>query len=393
MNENAAPQVAVARLLEQGDGAAAHRRDPARPLQGFCLVSGDGDSYRVSIYVENSRSDAPGCAACLLTGDQAVPVGNLSGWASWEGSAACLREMQGVSLTADARIRIVMGEAGETMLEGPLVWLHGAPEAPAPAAVADEPEAEGALLSQEAHVAAVAGVAELEVELTGEAEAEMGADDGPVPSAVELHSAVEAPLSVGVGAVASSAPGTAFPLAPGYEAMADLYATPEAPPAAEAADTVPEQAPAGLAAPEPVGAGAAQAAPAGDVQKAAGPVRIPLESRHPRAPRASGTAVVDLATGGLTVALRGLPSPMLMGRDPRAGEPYGAYRVWLTGQNNRLRTPVGLCTRVWGENFRLQAEGLNLRQYDTIVVAVAERDGEHPNPAAPQVVVGSFRAG
>lgn len=120
-------------------------------------------------------------------------------------------------------------------------------------------------------------------------------------------------------------------------------------------------------------------------------VQVQLEQRHPMTPRATGTATINLRRGHLTLTLRGLPSPTALGRDRKSGRPFNAYRVWLINQKNQMRTPAGYCERVWGENFRFEAEGLPLNRCDTILITAEDRSVAtsvgHP---APQVLIGSY---
>jgi len=120
-------------------------------------------------------------------------------------------------------------------------------------------------------------------------------------------------------------------------------------------------------------------------------VQVQLVQRHPMTPRASGSATLNLRRGSMTIHLRGLPSPMALGRDRTSGRPFNAYRVWLVNQRNQVRTPVGYCERAWGENFRFQADGLPLNRNDTILVTVEDRSSAtSTGHAAPQVLIGSY---
>lgn len=120
-------------------------------------------------------------------------------------------------------------------------------------------------------------------------------------------------------------------------------------------------------------------------------VQVQLVQRHPMTPRASGSATLNLRRGSMTINLRGLPSPMALGRDRTTGRPFNAYRVWLVNQRNQIRTPVGYCERAWGENFRFQADGLPLNRNDTILVTVEDRSAAtSTGHASPQVLIGSY---
>ncbi len=117
---------------------------------------------------------------------------------------------------------------------------------------------------------------------------------------------------------------------------------------------------------------------------------VQLVQRHPMAPRAAGTAVVNLRQGSLQLMLRGLPSPTALGRDRSTDRPFNTYRVWLVNQQTHARTPAGFCERAWGENFRFQADGLPLNRHDTILVTVEDRTATGTNTASPQVLIGSY---
>lgn len=122
-------------------------------------------------------------------------------------------------------------------------------------------------------------------------------------------------------------------------------------------------------------------------------VQVQLVQRHPMTPRASGSATLNLRRGSMTISLRGLPSPMALGRDRTSGRPFNAYRVWLVNQRNQVRTPVGYCERAWGENFRFQAEGLPLNRNDAILVTAEDRSSATTTGhAAPQVLIGSYES-
>jgi hypothetical protein len=121
------------------------------------------------------------------------------------------------------------------------------------------------------------------------------------------------------------------------------------------------------------------------------PLTVPLASRHPLAPRASGTATVRTREGILSVSVRGLPTPAALGRDGLTGRPLNSYRVWLLNQRTGQRLPLGFCTRVWGENFRFQTdEVLPLTRFDAILITAEDRTLPSPNPNAPQVLIGHY---
>ncbi len=120
--------------------------------------------------------------------------------------------------------------------------------------------------------------------------------------------------------------------------------------------------------------------------------KVQLESRHPLAARAAGLAQVDLDSGTLTLTLRALPNPIALGREPRTNRPYNAYRAWLLSHRGAQPFPAGICTRVWGENYRFESEKrLPLARYDTILITAEDRTAPSPNPQAPPVLRGSYR--
>ncbi|HWI66173.1 MAG TPA: hypothetical protein VNT75_30445 [Symbiobacteriaceae bacterium] len=112
---------------------------------------------------------------------------------------------------------------------------------------------------------------------------------------------------------------------------------------------------------------------------------VTLASRHPLAPRAGGTARIDAETGRLTLTVRGLPSPALLNRSANA------YRAWLLSQRSGTRHDLGLLTRLWGENFRLESEPLQpLDRFDAIVVTAEDRAARGAVATAPQVLLGTY---
>ncbi|HYF95476.1 MAG TPA: hypothetical protein VD969_24965 [Symbiobacteriaceae bacterium] len=180
-------------------------------------------------------------------------------------------------------------------------------------------------------------------------------------------------------------PEEALPAEPGFK----LYAEPATPVSAivphkiEVVVTPLEEAPSEAPAAEP----AAEPAivPPAEPAAEAEPVSITLSSRHPLAPRAGGTARLDRSQSSLTLTVRGLPSPAVMGR------PYNAYRAWLLNQRAGTRQPLGLLTRVWGENFKLESEGgLPLSRFDAVLITAEDRLAGAPIASAPQVLVGDY---
>jgi len=129
------------------------------------------------------------------------------------------------------------------------------------------------------------------------------------------------------------------------------------------------------------------AEPPADEPAAAAPAAVTMASRHPLAPRAGGTARLDFADGRLVLTVRGLPSPAMLGRS------YNAYRAWLLNQRAGTRQPLGLLTRVWGENFKLESDPeLALAHYDSVLVTAEDRAAPGPSNGAPQVLLGAWGA-
>ncbi|HWI54009.1 MAG TPA: hypothetical protein VNT01_17875 [Symbiobacteriaceae bacterium] len=135
----------------------------------------------------------------------------------------------------------------------------------------------------------------------------------------------------------------------------------------------------------PVDTEAAEAAESPTGEPAAAPAAVTMASRHPLAPRAGGTARLDFAAGRLVLTVRGLPSPAMLGRT------YNAYRAWLLNQRAGTRQPLGLLTRVWGENFKLESEpDLPFDRYDSVLVTAEDRAAPAPSSGAPQVLLGDY---
>jgi hypothetical protein len=288
VTEGTAVRLAVARLTEAGAQAAALRPVADRPLQGYCLLSGDEEeNCRITVYLEN-------------------------------------------------------GQAHTAFLEGTLVWL---PQEPGVLTIPVVPGAEPVLLPDPVAERAEpqAGTAEVEATTAALLAAEP-AQPGPTGPESELPEDAE---------VAGQAEPGEQPDVVGFK----LYPEPAI----------------------PVGA----AAPG---------LTVPLAGRHPLAPRAAGTAMLSLKEGTLTLHLRGLPTPAALGRAETTGRPLNAYRAWLVSQRTGLRQDLGLCARVWGENFRLEAEpGLELGRYDQVLVTAEDRGAPAPSETAPQVLLGGYQ--
>lgn len=335
---------------------------------------------------------------------------------------------------------------GEAILEGKLVWLEAPAAAPEPTASPSPEAARGpaapAWNAGPAVGAAGASAAPAAAEARGAAfpsRAEPAVNWANPFTGTSPAAAPEKPVAAGAVGVltdqpagAASAPDAAqlgadaagdraqtpapavLPTAEGGEASSGQDAatdgtapavagpgTPGTPPAADPAFAFPTPGP-GSAASDLASASAQAAADAAPGTDTAPPqpaprhvnplsLQVPLVQRHPMAPRAVGTATLNLRRGHLLLSLRGLPSPTALGRDSKSGRPFNAYRVWLINQKTQMRTPAGYCERVWGENFRFEADGLPLNRCDTILVTAEDRSvattAGHP---APQVLIGTY---
>jgi hypothetical protein len=122
-----------------------------------------------------------------------------------------------------------------------------------------------------------------------------------------------------------------------------------------------------------------------------GRVQVTLSSRHPLVPRASGSATLDLRRGGVHLSLRGIPSPLALGRNPQTDRPYNGYAVQLLAGPSGARMDLGWCERLWGDNFQMAVEkGLPLHRFDTLLVIGADR-GVELQEGAPVLLMGRFR--
>lgn len=363
MYDAPAAPLAIARLAETGE-AAAFRHDPSRPLEGYCLISGDEQNARITVYVQNGRPLSGRSAAdrfyyegWLVSESLPVSTSAFNTDALGQGSGTCIRDASGPSLLASRAVRVTAepfggSTSGHTiLLEGPLVWLQGAApladrsevHLPEPAAVL-----QGALGSPWASLLAGAG---------GAGAAEPTADATAEP-AEEPMAAEPAPEDVAGEPPAEAPPGE--PAEVGFK----LYPEPAVPVAS---------------------------APASPAPTGASPTRtVTLASRHPMTPRAGGSATLHQRDGRLVVHVRGLPSPAAIGRDAATGRPYNAYHIWLLHQRTGSRVSVGQLARVWGENYRLESDpGLPLARYDALLITAEDRNGDSPT-AAPQVMGGSL---
>lgn len=411
MLDGPAAQLAVARLTEVGDEATQYRHDPGRPLEGYCLVTGDQRHCRINIYVENGRtlSDRrPGGAfyyeGWILSGSNPISVGAFNTGASGEGSGTCIREAGLLGLSSSTAIRVTVEPLGGStagavpVLEGALIWLHGQPAPPEHL----ESSPTGGTPDQEAEPKA-----EVPMEAVQDQALEMDPDDVP-----GLPLEANIPLAPDRAAVPPEAPGTAdLPAGESQQAEDPSLLGPQAPdgmalstapplPARELVAAVPGQ---GEAPAEPPGLWESVRQPEREPQQEPQPEpprgilpstrSIPLQSRHPMAPRAVGTAVLDLEEGRITGTLRGLPSPVALGRVSGTGRPFTGYRVWLVNQRSGSRLPLGLLTKVWGENYRLEVgPGVSFTRYDLLLITADDRTAASPDPHWPQVLAGPLDA-
>lgn len=356
MLEERLGHLAVARL---GELSPALRQRSDAPTQGFCLISGGRQHCRVTIYVENGRGlgTAPGGEARHYEGWLVGPAGVVSLGAfdlgvDGQGIATQVIDASAIQAGRAEKVRVTVEPAGAeaesvAVLEGRLIWLE---------------------------TEAAEAVAEPEVERAG--------SEVPEPIAVpaQANAARADPAEVDPS-VRESAP-TALP-----SRAARLPAGSVAEPVAG-----PTEGPAAAPVAEPAaGPTAEAAAPAPELRQARqNELVVTLEQRHPMAPRAGGTATINLKQGSLSLALRGLPSPTALGRDRSTDRPFNVYRVWLVNRQTHQRVPVGFCERAWGDNFRFRAEGLPLNRHDTVLVTVEDRTAPGPNYGSPQVLMGSY---
>lgn len=363
-----AARLAVAWLVEL-PGANAFRARPDRPLQGYCLLNSDGRTSRATIYLENAETLVTRTPeghfyyeGWLSGADSLVSLGAFN--ASASGEASCSSSLiEDDALRARATVRVTAepfggSDSGHTpVLEGALTWLHGAPAIPQTAA---QPE-----------YAVVASAdpkdgrgAEPQPGSTGQAEAPGAAGQADQPDETRQP-------------VPDEQPRAQEPELPAGEPPAPDEAPPERP------DSSKDTAIGFKLYPEP----------ATPVSGARRTIEVPLAARHPLAPKASGSAVLRLGEGAVIISMRGLPSPPSLGKAANTGRPLNSYRAWLVNQRSGAREPLGLCARVWGENFRFQTGApLPLGRFDTILITADDRTAAEPNPSAPHVLMGTYRA-
>ncbi|MFZ5817251.1 MAG: hypothetical protein ACOY93_18465 [Bacillota bacterium] len=353
MGEEMSARLAVARLDELS-AAWSHRCREGQPMSAFCLINGDGERCRVTLFIENGRmlTDRTGQGGFYYEGWLVGPEGPVSLGAfnlgpGGQGSATRVMEAAALQASRSEWVRVTAEPFGGSpdgsiaVLEGRLIWLEtGRPAPPAPS----EAPGEQAWVTSE-----------------------------PEPAAAE-----PAPQEVPVGAPTEEPP---------VEAAAEQPAPAHESPAPPASESHAPPAPESHAPPAP-----GSPAPPAPEPRLANPLEatVQLVQRHPMAPRAAGTGSLNIRHGSLQLLLRGLPSPTALGRDRATDRPFNAYRVWLVNQQTGSRTPAGYCQRAWGENFRFEADGLPLNRHDTILVTVEDRSAAGAGSASPRVLIGSY---
>ncbi len=349
MADASVSQIAAVVLSESGPEAPAFRNESDRPLEGYGMVSGQGPTCKVTLFLKNARSPAVYHGWALGTGDPTY-LGPFHMGSGGEGSLSV--EMACPALESTSAFLV---SVGGVVLSGPLVWLvRGAAQS------GSESESEPASQSEpepELEPSTESG-SETEPEFEPES-GESGTESEPEP---EPENEPEPDAETD------------------YEAEAEAPSEPEPEPEPEPEAGPPTQAPAVTGFKlrhDPVSPALA---------------KVPLASAHPQATRGGGIAVVDSSRGALTLSLRGLPSPSRLGADPSTGRAFNAYRAWLQNRHTRNRHPVGLCQRTWGDNFSLQVEsGLPLGDFDLIIITADDRSAAAPNPQSPAVLTGHLQ--
>lgn len=444
MNEAPTPELAVAILTEAGEGSA-YRHDPDRPLMGSALVTGGAVSGRVHLFLENGRplsGRTPGGAfyyeGWLMTDEGPVSLGAFN--AGPGGDGACTADRTpGESALPEARaVRITAEPFGgspfgaTTVAEGALLWLQDRrPAESGEAEVRAEPLPFDGLTEDTPVASFDVPEAAAQPQPTPAGDAEPGARAMPAPS--EPAGPESAPSWTAPAPWAATAalgtqpvwgafpPWTVAPSAPWSSpaAQAVVQTTMQMPHHAALQPDVPaDGSPAGepSATGVPATAVATEAPEQGETAppqesssvrmeelrleptagEAATPsgsltLNVPLVGRHPMAPRAAGHIVIHKQSGSLAITVRGLPTPPSLGRDSTTDRPFNAYRVWLVQPRTGAKLSLGHCTRVWGDNFRFESESsLPLGRYDTILITADDRTAASPNPAAPQVLLGTY---
>jgi len=468
MLDGPAAQLAVARLTEAGTAARKYRHDPARPLEGYCLVTGDQQHCRVTIYVENARTLADRrpegdfyYEGWVVGSSEPISIGAFNTGASGEGSGTCIREAGLLGLEGAAAIRVTAEPLGGSpsgavaVLEGRLIWLHGEPKAapssaggpaqsgtappvqgaptelaldaavppaqdaaPAPAqAAAASPARDAALALTQSAAAPSPGTSLAQEEATASVQDAAPADNLPDPVEADVEAPAEQELAPDEPAdfaafTASEAQRQGFAPTPAVvrtavgEAEAHTAAVPTASPPSPLQDPHSPAPAADLltrASAEAASPAELRNPPAQEAEPAETPPppllrpatrSITLQSCHPMAPRAVGSAVLHLQEGRISATLRGLPSPVALGRTPGQNRPFNGYRLWLVSQRSGSRLPLGVLTRVWGENYRVEeGPGLPVARYDTLLITADDRTAPSPDPHWPQVMTGSLEPG
>jgi hypothetical protein len=239
VSESSAKQLAVAALQPAGEGAAIVRAPDGRPLQAYCLLTGDGADCRVTVYLEQ----ADGGRTAVLAGDLV--------WLGAPGAEADAPAEQPV-LVAQA-VAMPGAAAGQAPRQAP--WSNLLDSAGEPASAEPEPEPEPEPLP-------------------------------PPPVAPEPE--------VTTGFKLYPEPATPVGAFPAHEIKVLVTPVSEAEPEAEA---------------ESEAGGPAPELPA--------TLTVPMQSRHPLAPRAGGSVRLDFRENRLTCTLRGLPSPAALGPGAR----------------------------------------------------------------------------
>ncbi|MGE5675669.1 MAG: hypothetical protein ACM3XM_17605 [Mycobacterium leprae] len=374
MNLLPGPGVAVAVLTETDESARAFRLDPARPVVGYGLITGDTETCRVHVLVENGRTltsrlagDSFYYESWLVTEGMPVSLGAFNAGPAGQANCSQTVTVDGLPLKQACAMRVTAEPFGGSaagyrrVLEGELVWLGGATDRESPASEI-QPELPPVGFSAESTVEPAPEIA-FEPAMLEPAPEPLPWHD--LESALVCSSAPEAAPLAGASPDAEER----HPSVPPQPAPAE----PEPPPEAEIGFRLyPE--------------------PATPVTRLTQPISVPLTSRHPMAPRATGSAQLHPVDNSLTITLRGLPSPASLGRERSTDRPFNAYRVWLIQHRSGSRLPLGHCTRVWGDNFKFEStEPLPLNRYDGILIAVDDRSQNTPNPNSPQVLLGTYQ--
>lgn len=384
MFDSPAVHLAVALLCET-EAARSFRQDPDRPMHGYCLLTSDGQDCRVGTYLENARpltNRSPDGAfyyeAWIVTSEEPLSLNAFNAGAAGEGSGTCVREVGHLGLDRAVAIRITAEPFGGsaagamTVLEGSLVWLQ---EQPATRGASESDALSG--VATVAKTAAPPAAEEADVPLSVVA----GASDAP-SATPEFPPKVLPWQGILSGASTMFHPANDSGAAPEVGYFARLDDQPPSPDSAQPPLREEPATPGFKLIPEP-------ATPVVRTQRP--DIKFAFSSLHPLAPRGGGSAHLDRTTSTVTLTLWGLPSPASLGREKSTNRPFNAYQVWLQNQRSGQRTPMGICTRVWGENFRFQAEtDQPLTSFDSILVTALDRTSSGAQTGAPQVLLGRY---